>query len=129
MSQTGSKPRTGQLTRLLDEQVAYYSALAPDYLDQGWIFGGGDEVTGALDAFRPIGSVLELACGPGTWTGQLLRHATDVTAVDASPEMLAIAVARFSGERVHFIQADLFNWVPDRLMTWFHRLLALARTA
>ncbi|HSO53096.1 MAG TPA: class I SAM-dependent methyltransferase [Actinomycetes bacterium] len=32
--------------------------------------------------------MLELACGPGVWTGQLLRHASDVTAVDASPEML-----------------------------------------
>jgi SAM-dependent methyltransferase len=32
--------------------------------------------------------VLELACGPGVWTGQLLRYGSDVTAVDASPEML-----------------------------------------
>jgi len=35
--------------------------------------------------------VLELACGPGVWTGQLLRYATDVTAVDASREMLFFA--------------------------------------
>jgi trans-aconitate methyltransferase len=58
--------------------------------------------------------VLELACGPGVWTGQLLRHAADVTAVDASPEMLAIAAARVGRERVSFIQADLFTWKPDR---------------
>ena len=60
------------------------------------------------------GSVLELACGLGVWTGQLLRHATDVTAVDASPEMLAIAAARAGDDRVRFVQADLFTWVPDR---------------
>jgi trans-aconitate methyltransferase len=48
------------------------------------------------------------------WTGQLLRHATEVTAVDASPEMLAIAAARVGDERVRFIQADLFTWTPDR---------------
>ncbi len=100
--------------RLLDEQVGYYSALAGDYLDQGLDLPGGDEVAEALEAFRPAGSVLELACGPGTWTGQLLRHATDVTAVDASPEMLAIAAARIRDERVRFVQADLFTWVPDR---------------
>jgi trans-aconitate methyltransferase len=58
--------------------------------------------------------VLELACGPGVWTGQLLRYATDVTAVDASPEMLAIAAARVGTERGRFIQADLFTWRPDR---------------
>jgi SAM-dependent methyltransferase len=73
-----------------------------------------DKVTEALEAFRPIGSVLELACGPGVWTRQLLRHAAEVMAVDASPEMLAIAAARVGDERVRFVQADLFAWVPDR---------------
>lgn len=100
--------------QLLDEQVTYYRAIAADYLDRPLNVPGGDELAAALEAFRPTGSVLELACGPGVWTGQLLRHATDVTAVDASPEMLAIAAARVGGERVRFIQADLFTWVPDR---------------
>jgi len=101
-------------SHLLDEQIAYYRALAPDYLDQGLDLPGGDELTEALDAFRPAGSVLELACGPGVWTGQLLRYATNVTAVDASPEMLALAAARVGSDRVRFIQADLFAWRPDR---------------
>jgi len=99
--------------RLLDEQRAYYRALAPDYLDQALDLPGGDEVTKALDAFQPRGRVLELACGPGVWTGQLLRHATEVTAVDASAEMLAIAAARTGSDGVRFIQADLFSWEPD----------------
>lgn len=99
---------------LLDEQIAYYRALAADYLNQGLDLPGGDEIAEALDAFQPAGSVLELACGPGVWTSQLLRYATDVTAVDASPEMLAIAAARTGTERVRFVQADLFTWRPDR---------------
>ena len=99
---------------LLNEQIAYYRALGADYLDQGLDLPGGDELTEALDAFQPAGRVLELACGPGVWTRQLLRYATDVTAVDASPEMLAIAGARIDSERVRFVQADLFTWQPDR---------------
>ena len=75
---------------------------------------GGGELSEALDAFRPTGRVLELACGPGTWTGQLVRHATDVTAVDASAEMLGIASARVGKQRVRFVLADLFGWRPDR---------------
>lgn len=102
------------LKELLDEQVTYYRTLAPDYLNQRLELPGGAELTAALEAFRPAGSVLELACGPGVWTGQLLRYATDVTAVDASPEMLAIAAARVGDERVRLIQADLFTWTPDR---------------
>src|SRR6266700_3563705 len=101
--------------QFLAEQRAYYSVLAPDYLDQVPDLPGGAELTDALDAFRPAGSVLDLACGPGTWTPQLLRHASDVTAVDASPEMLAVAASRVpDGAPVRFVEADLFTWEPDR---------------
>jgi SAM-dependent methyltransferase len=103
-----------ELTRLLAEQSTYYRTLGADYLDQGLDLPGGDELAEALEAFRPAGSVLELACGPGVWTGQLLRHASDVTAVDGSPEMLAIAAARLGPGQLRLVQADLFGWVPDR---------------
>ena len=100
--------------RLLAEQIEYYRAMAPEYEGHavpGW---GGPEVAAALDAFRPTGDVLELACGPGAWTEILLRHATSVTAIDAAPEMLARARARVGETRVRFIQADLFTWAADR---------------
>jgi SAM-dependent methyltransferase len=58
--------------------------------------------------------VLELACGPGVRTSALLRHAADVTAVDASAEMLAIVAARTAGSRVRVIRADLSAWRPGR---------------
>jgi 2-polyprenyl-3-methyl-5-hydroxy-6-metoxy-1,4-benzoquinol methylase len=103
-----------ELGPVLDEQAAYYQAIAGEYYDHYLDLPGGEELTAALDAFRPAGSVLELACGRGAWTSQLLRHAIDVTAVDASPEMLAIAATRAGSERVRFIQADLFAWEPDR---------------
>jgi SAM-dependent methyltransferase len=105
-----------ELAGLLAEQRDYYHALAPDYLDQALDLPGGAELAGALDAFQPAGSVLEFACGPGVWTAQLLRTAADVTALDASPDMLALAAARNrdAGSRVRFAQADLFAWRPER---------------
>ncbi len=104
-----------ELDPLLAEQIAYYRAVAAEYSDHA-IQGarGGDELEAALEAFRPAGDVLELACGPGTWIPHLLRHATSLTAVDASPEMLAIAAARFGDARVRFVRADIFSFAPER---------------
>jgi demethylmenaquinone methyltransferase/2-methoxy-6-polyprenyl-1,4-benzoquinol methylase len=99
---------------LLDEQIAYYRAIAPEYEDHAIAEPGESELTAALDAFHPAGHVLELACGPGAWTERLVRHAASLTAVDAAPEMLARAKARVETDRVRFIHADLFSWKPDR---------------
>ena len=61
--------------------------------------------------------MLELACGTGLWTVELARHATSVTAVDASPEVLGINRARLreAGRKtaVRYVEADLFDWRPD----------------
>src|SRR3989337_2110060 len=104
----------GRLQGLLDEQIAHYRAIAQEYDEHALPFPGGDELSAAIDAFRPAGTVLELACGTGHWTGQLLRHADEITAVDASPEMLAIAQARIDSDKVRFVRADVFDWKPER---------------
>jgi SAM-dependent methyltransferase len=107
---------------LLAEQIAYYRARAPEYsqsaaddLPADAVAVAQRELPAALDRFRPAGEVLELACGPGTWTSQLLRHASSVTALDASPEMLALA-AKAVGEDKHvrFERADIFDWTPPQ---------------
>lgn len=104
---------------LLAEQVAYYRALAREYeehsLSGPHVEAGARELEAALEAFAPTGEVLELACGTGQWTALLLRHADTVTAVDASPEMLALAEERVGRDpRARFVQADVFSWAPDR---------------
>lgn len=106
--------RSSDLDRLLAEQVAHYRAIAREYEDHAVAFPDADELFDALDAFRPAGTVLELACGQGLWTGRLLRHADEVTAVDASSEMLAIASSRVDSDRVRFLRANIFDWEPDR---------------
>lgn len=105
---------TDDLEALLAEQRRYYGAVAPEYEDHAIHGAWGGELLTALDAFRPAGDVLELACGPGTWTQRLLRHADSIVALDASPEMLDIARSRICDERVRFIQADIFGWRPEQ---------------
>jgi len=53
---------------------------------------------------------LKLASGTGQWTGELARHATEVTAVDASPEMIALNRMGLEAANINYVQADLFSW-------------------
>jgi demethylmenaquinone methyltransferase/2-methoxy-6-polyprenyl-1,4-benzoquinol methylase len=105
------------LDALLAEQAAYYAARAAEY-DATSPIPADDasraKLEGAIEAFAPRGRVLEFACGTGQWTTALAKHAAELTAVDASPEMLALASKRVQDERVRFIQADIFGWRPDR---------------
>lgn len=114
-----SSPSDAELEALLAEQVAYYRARAPEYTETVLV----DVITAdpqranrvlleEIENFAPSGDVLELACGPGTFTALLRRYAATLTAVDASPEMLALARAQAPDAR--FVQADLFSWRPDR---------------
>lgn len=114
---------------LLDEQIAYYRARAPEY--EEWFFRLGRydrgeahrdawfaevaQVESALRAAGPRGHVLELACGTGLWTRRLVEHATELTAIDAAPEALALNRERVASERVRYLQADLFQWQPRGL--------------
>ena len=105
-----------ELDPLLAEQVTYYRARAGEYDATSPIAADDrsrEELVHALETFAPLGRVLEFACGTGQWTATLAKHASELTAVDSSPEMLAIASSRIQDNRVRFIPADIFAWRPD----------------
>jgi SAM-dependent methyltransferase len=112
------------MSDLWQEQIAYYRARAGEYdqwfLREGRYNRGPDAnaqwfreaglVEAALETFAPSGRVLELACGTGLWTRHLVRFAESVTALDASPEVLAINHARVADAKVRYVEADLLGW-------------------
>src|SRR5437667_564581 len=78
---------------VLREQLDYYRARAAEY-DQWWLrqgrydrgaalnaqwFADAAMVASALEAFRPSGRILELACGTGIWSERLLPFASRLT--------------------------------------------------
>ena len=116
-----------ELDTTLREQIAYYRARAGEY-DQWFLRQGrydrGEEVNRrwfeevqqvrrALAAFDARGRVLELACGTGLWTQVLAETADTITAVDSSPEVLALNRERLKDTRVEYVEADLFAWQPS----------------
>lgn len=111
----------------LAQQLAYYSARAPEY-DDWWHRRGRfdegpeanaawlaevDQVVQVLDGAGISGDVLELAAGTGTWSMHLARRARRLTVVDGAAATLARnpVVGR---PHVHSVVADLFTWEPDR---------------
>lgn len=110
----------------LQEQLEYYKARAAEY-DQWWLrtgrydhgeklnaqwFAEAKQVEAALDKFKPAGKILEFACGTGIWSERLLPFASHLTALDGSPEMIALNTARLRSERVRYLETDIFKWQP-----------------
>ena len=109
------------------EQLRYYRARASEYdewflrqgrYDQGeehtqaW-FHEVAELQDVLDDLSPLGNVLELACGTGWWTEQLVKRANHVTAVDASSEVIELNAARTKSPAISYVQADIFDWQSE----------------
>jgi demethylmenaquinone methyltransferase/2-methoxy-6-polyprenyl-1,4-benzoquinol methylase len=117
-------------TALLDAQQRYYRARAGEYddwwlrrgrYDRGAAFNAAfladareveDALCRFLDELRPA-RALELACGTGLFTQHVAPRAGSLTAVDASPEVLALNRARLAGMPVEYVEADLFAWSPS----------------
>lgn len=115
------------ISSILQQQIAYYKARASEYdewflrqgrYDRGPEFNGKwfrevEIIRSALQEFNPAGSILELACGTGLWTQELLKYSNKITAVDASSEVLSLNSARQGTSTVQYVEADIFNWKPQ----------------
>jgi SAM-dependent methyltransferase len=119
---------SGPIEEVLGEQRRYYRARAGEYEDwwfrrgrydhgpeanERW-FGEAREVQDTVERFLPTGRVLELACGTGLWTARLAPLADRLTALDSSPEVLALARGKVLAPNVTWVQADVFEWEPDQ---------------
>jgi demethylmenaquinone methyltransferase/2-methoxy-6-polyprenyl-1,4-benzoquinol methylase len=106
---------------LLDQLRTYYDERAPDYMDPSKPSdrkgrGGAPEdlVRLLVDEFAPTGDVLEIACGSGAFTREIVRHANAVTALDGSPRMIERNRQEVADPKVNYVVADAFTWEPDR---------------
>lgn len=116
---------------IIQYQIAYYRARAGEYdewfyrkgrydrgadLNQRWF----DEVATVMKALHSLPRpehILELAAGTGIWTQELAKIGAQVTAIDASAEVIAInrgKVQKLQKAQVEYQQCDLFAWEPER---------------
>ena len=97
-------------------QVAYYRHRAAEYDLTSYVDvpRADRRIASLIERLRPAGDVLEIACGTGIWTRHLAACAGSLTALDAAPEMIALARQRVADPRVTFVAADVLDWVPAR---------------
>ncbi|BAZ00639.1 hypothetical protein NIES37_46340 [Tolypothrix tenuis PCC 7101] len=115
------------IKQILEQQIAYYSARANEYdewfyrlgrydrgeeINQRW-FQEIDIVKQALHQIGETEEILELACGTGIWTQELLTIGKKITAIDASQEVIAINRSKLNAQNIEYRQIDLFTWEPN----------------
>ena len=98
------------------EQIAYYRARAAEYEVTSYrdVHGADRRIAARAAILQPGGELLEVACGTGMWTRHLAECAATVTAIDAAPEMIALARQQVTAGNVTFVTADILAWSPPR---------------
>ena len=116
---------------VIDETKEYYRQRASQYSD--WsrrtgkheggsepdesFFGEAKMLLDALDSEKLTGDVLEIASGTGIWTEALTRHATSITALDSSQEMIDRCKMRLKGNpKVQYVHADFLRLDPRQTL-------------
>jgi ubiquinone/menaquinone biosynthesis C-methylase UbiE len=103
---------------IIDGMVLYYERLAPRYeskhgKDKPLPDGVVQYWKGVAECFAKHLSgrdVLEIACGPGTWTHQLAHTVRSITATDFNETTLEQARAKsYPEDKVRFVKADAYT--------------------
>lgn len=115
--------------QIIQNQIEYYRARSQEYdewfyrqgrfdhgldLNQQW-FDEISQVKHALHQLETVDRILELACGTGIWTQELLTIGNQITAIDASSEMIEINRHKLGAPpKVIYQQRDVFTWKPEQ---------------
>lgn len=99
----------------------WFSSIAQVHLERRWLHSRATRwdyrVTRSalLEELRPgpKDRVLEIGCGPGTWTREIARLSKEVVAVDISASMIEEARKRTRNLPVTYIRSDFLSCQPD----------------
>jgi SAM-dependent methyltransferase len=90
-----------------DDTLQFYRRNAEAYA--GWAKAPSSRLKGFLALLPPGGSILELGCGAGNHSAEMLAAGFNLRATDGSPEMAGIASKRLG----HPVEAMLFDELDE----------------
>jgi SAM-dependent methyltransferase len=91
-----------------NDTLQFYRRNAETYA--GWAKAPSTRLVGFLAMLPAGGSILELGCGAGNHSAEMLSRGFTVRATDGSPEMAEIAARRLN----HPVEAMLFHELEER---------------
>jgi len=91
-----------------DDTLQFYRRNAEAYA--GWAKAPSTRLIGFLGMLPPAGSILELGCGAGNHSAEMLSRGFRMRITDGSPEMAEIAARRLN----HPVEAMLFHELEER---------------
>jgi SAM-dependent methyltransferase len=91
-----------------DDTLQFYRENAEAYA--AWAKAPSTRLVGFVGMLPPGGSILELGCGAGNHSAEMLSRGFKVRATDGSPEMAEIAARRLS----HPVEAMLFHELDEQ---------------
>jgi SAM-dependent methyltransferase len=90
-----------------DDTLQFYRRNAEAYA--GWAKAPSTRLAGFLGMLPPAGSILELGCGAGNHSAEMLSRGFQMRITDGSPEMAEIAARRLN----HPVEAMLFHELDE----------------
>lgn len=124
------------MNKLLKDQIDYYEHRAPEYdewfyrlgrYDRGeeqkkrW-FKEVERLKQVLAGIGRVSSVLEIACGTGIWTKQLVDQCDSLIALDAAEAMININKRQNEAapDKIRYVPADFYEWTtPEKFNLLF----------
>lgn len=108
----------------------YYNGDAPSYQASRWFRNEVAQTDYLMtkealtEALGPSSgeSILEIGCGPGTWTGLVAERCANLIALDISKQMISLAKEKVTAPNVIFIQEDFLEYRTNSL---FDKILSV----
>jgi SAM-dependent methyltransferase len=113
-------PTDDPVAEALLAQKEFYDQRAPDYMDparpldrKAWGGIAPEDARDLIYRLGPVGHTVEIAAGTGQFTRWLVGQSESVTALDSSPAMLERNRCEVDDPRMVYVEADVFDWVPE----------------
>ena len=95
--------------------LQFYDAQAAQYYKRSHLYNFDTQKQLFLEHIPASGHILDLGCGVGRWSREFIDAGYQVTALDGSAQMVALAQEKFKVQAVHSLYEDFYLADAERV--------------